>query len=511
MKLQTPADIFREKHPDFFALTLEESEGLLRAGRIIDEVLSRYIIVREDGQPAKMLNEQSGAEIIEAFNKKRVPKKFTSKLARRVLEESKWYTLLLSQQATQEQGQLVFSVVRSDGKQGAILPADFPAFYEAKGDRIAEREALGIPADYKFLYSAEWHTLTMLQNIQAERAQVIQSVEFLQSPSAPGLYPPDFIGRAAIASSKEDKLAGIVTFTPWDGQEVVMQIGGGIEVQDIQNGNALKLLYDSTNRMREAAFASNAVDIPLDEYMKLRNLSDTKEAIKQIKKSILILSSLTTTLPIWEKGRQVGFRPAGIFKRGRNGTYYKNNVLHIAFEDDYADHLRQLAPSQYMSIPTQFFKLPPRGSALKFASYMIEQYRINVGKEKRCGRVSVSKLLERSTLPQITEVRKGQEAQKIIRPFTDDLDKLEDFNILSWEFRLRERLGRPTLLSDEELERAYTDYDFFSKLMIHYSLSGEPDYTEIAQRREAHRERLKERAKKQGTVKKRGRPKKQQE
>ena len=78
-----------------------------------------------------MLNERSGAEVIEGFSKKRVPKKFTSKLVRRVLEEGKWYTLLLSQQATQEQGQLVFSVVRSDGKQGAILPADFPAFYEA--------------------------------------------------------------------------------------------------------------------------------------------------------------------------------------------------------------------------------------------------------------------------------------------------------------------------------------------------------------------------------------------
>ena len=505
-----PPDPRREQHPEEYAITPASSSRLLAAGRIMSNTMAgfplEYVLDGKTPGGKVVLSQDCRDAIFTAFKKKRVAQRDTIRLARKVLQGGKWWTVLYY--GAQPEGQpgaggLCYSLVTNDGVQAHISPATHPAFYEitpggTESYRAAQREALGLPPEYKYMTAREWETLSNIIAVYDGSKSEGQELVFLPVPSAPGLYPPAYIGQASLERSRVKQ--GTTTVRAGDGRDYYIAIvnsgegSGDINLFNIQSANALKLLIIGNLKLKQSDSETGEVDISLREFKESTGITDDKEARSTARTAILILSSITTPLDIYKDGKLIKTVPAGILQRDGK-SYYERGRIHLVYERTYFEYATNVL--QEIQLPPAILEIPARGNAFKFAFYINEDHRRNIGKANRDHTVSVAKLLSISSFPDptdqsaTTKVRKGQEGQRIIMPFLDTFDKLEEMNILTGELWLSAkaaRPGKPRPLTMDEFDRAMTDYNFFRTLMVHYSLYGEPDYTDIVARREQYRQ-----------------------
>ena len=491
----------RENFPEEYALTQREAVRVGNAQRIINDVLKRYIATDERGNISYVLNSSSASAVYEAFNKKGPNFKNLVKLSERVLA-SEWYTLTIATEGkvleTAGPGYMVLYLVTRDSfAENKVVkavrePIDKPIMSAA--ERKEAREQLGLAPGNRFLYPAEWEALLLISKIATvytgESAPTQENTSIVKS--APVLMALISVEKNSIG--RFDKTTKTVTY----------QAGGGVEITipadaqgviALNDPNAAKMLDLFQILAYKAGYADTLVSIPFREFMEIRGLKDIKSAKEQAHKAIDTLDNLSFTFTDKKGNMQriaLSQRTSGVSGRG----------IYFRYNQDYFGYLK--ATKEKTEYPMAMQRLS--GRSYIFARWIIDQKRRNLGRDGNIeNRVSVSKLLKISGLPQPNEVPSGHIKKRITLPFDKALEDIVNNGDIIAGFTYRHRGGRE--LTDEETETMWTDYNLFKSLVIETEWgSMEPEYSQIRERRAAHKAIA---ATSTEPKKKRGRPKKQ--
>lgn len=491
----------REDFPEEYALTQREAVRVGNAQRIINDVLKRYIATDEQGNISYVLNTSSAAAVGEAFKKKGPSFKNLVKLSQRVLA-SEWYTLTLAteEKVLDEAGpgfMVLYLVTRDSFAENKVVkavrePIEGPLFNTVCMKEL--REQLGLADNNRFLYPAEWEALLLISKIATvytgESAPTQENTSIVKS--APVLMALISVEKNSIG--RFDKTTKTVTY----------QAGGGVEITipadaqgviALNDPNAAKMLDLLQILAYKAGYADTLVSIPFREFMEIRGLKDIKSAKEQAHKAIDTLDNLSFTFTDKKGNMQriaLSQRTSGVSGRG----------IYFRYNQDYFGYLK--ATKEKTEYPMAMQRLS--GRSYIFARWIIDQKRRNLGRDGNIeNRVSVSKLLKISGLPQPNEVPSGHIKKRITLPFDKALEDIVNNGDIIAGFTYRHRGGRE--LTDEETETMWTDYNLFKSLVIETEWgSMEPEYSQIRERRAAHKAIA---ATSTEPKKKRGRPKKQ--
>lgn len=473
----------REEAPGLFALTYKESRYIIRIGNIISEVLNSYIATDESGKVEKQPGTESKAAILQAFKDKRISRATALALASRVLS-GKWYSLLLygNQAAldairadTGYEG-IIYFIECSDGKNGVIHPAEHPAYYSIRDTslslaqmKIAERDALGLTADYKYLYSAELYILKDIVALCAEPERVDgEAGGYWKMKSSP------MIAALALASPRTQRIDIMSDTAALQSQNVTVYLTNETSRAVLRDINAAKLLDLVYKEAYQTSYKQMRFSFPLKEVMQMQGKTDEKAARAQYTKALDLLDGIELEARAGADYQRVAVsqRESGI----NNGRI--NFTITLAFLEGIRNTKQVALYHPLMQ------KLPAKGNAYPFARAFMEQKRRNIGKAYGIeNRLSVVNLLGISTLPNIDRVPSGQAGQKIIEPFRRALDAIEEAGIFS--YRLCHSNGID--ITDGELARIDTDYSLFASLYIEVKWFTEPDYSHLLERKEQHK------------------------
>lgn len=295
--------------------------------------------------------------------------------------------------------------------------------------------------------------------------------------------------------------------------EIVSATGARIYIDKDQYSQLLftspnmdKLIKQLNHKAFVNGFKSKTVTLTLDEIQEARGVKDRKELDKSVRAA---LNGLFAIMLTYEREDSTGkdFKKRRIIQEidGVSGHGKGHSAQYSAtYSDAYFNHLR--STPQVAQLPTEILKIPNnKPHAYSFATAFYEQKRRNIGKAQGIeNKLAVKTLLNYSSLPSYDKLKdKAQAAQLIINPFLEAFDYLEEQEILTYELQHSARDakgGNGVTLTDEELDRVYRDYAFFSSLIVKVTWRKEADYSNLLQ---AKRNRLE-----QANRSKRGRPKK---
>ena len=253
-----------------------------------------------------------------------------------------------------------------------------------------------------------------------------------------------------------------------------------------------QLLDALTVKLTETGAKSPVVVLPLDDYMRMRGLTDRKEARKQAVEDLEILfSDRISGKEKRTKEQEKAFFDMRIidFK----GIDKKGNIT-VTFGTAYYN-IHKNYPVMYY--PPQLWLL--NGKRNPNSYYLLrkisEHKNMNVGKKNE-DIIAVKTLIANApTLPSYAEVMDTDKhlSQRIIEPFERDMDTLAD--TLTWEYCHSN--GEP--LKKEELDNL--NYDTFIGLMIKTAWTYYPDQTARMERK-AERQAKAKATRKRATKKK---------
>lgn len=480
----------RETYPEEYALTKRESVRVTTAKRIIDDVLTEFVGTDEAGNIAYVISPESAEAIRAALSRKW--KTYTSlfKLARRVLSGD-WYTLVLStnEKVLDEAGPgylAMYLITRQSYEKGQIesvvkepVNKEPGATPLSSANNAAEmREQLHLPAGSQFLYSAEWHTLILLDKLaDSIEAGTIEQVSIpkWRIKSNPLTMSLINVEKRSRSPGRYDKNTSTITYQAGDNVKIVVPTDkdGVIALND---PNAAKMLDLLQVMAYETKYSDTMVSIPMREFMRIRGLKDAKHAKEQALKAIEALDALQFSY-YTSKG------DLDRFSLSQRRSKVDGRVIRFRFTQDYFSYIRQEKAS--IEYPKEMQSLPMRGSAYFFARRIIEQKRRNIGRASDIeNRVSVASLLKCSRLPMPEDVPRGHIKKRITDPFDEALEAIVSSGIISGYTYQHTGGGE---LSAAELDAMWTDYDLFTSLTVAVEWgSNAPDYSRIAERRKAH-------------------------
>jgi len=199
--------------------------------------------------------------------------------------------------------------------------------------------------------------------------------------------------------------------------------------------------------------------LPLEQYIRYCGyeaaitVSKRKDTQKELQKDLRLLCA---TQIGWDDGGAVRILDTG---RVQNGQ------ITVSFSERMATHLLQCP---YMWYPLKLMHLSSRS----LISYSLGRFMalhssiINNQLRGTDQTYSVRRLLRYCrSLPTADEVRtrNGNYKQAIIRPFTEALDRLEDMEIIGWNWKISEGAEFPK------------NYNDFFKESVNYSMTGMPE------------------------------------
>lgn len=233
---------------------------------------------------------------------------------------------------------------------------------------------------------------------------------------------------------------------------------------------------------------SGIIGLPLRDYMEMRGLKDEKEARKQINEGLEAIKNCKISGP---KGYGENKRETlHITFYGGAGIYgIRNSIITFSIGDIFYNALLDYAPMYY---PVELLKIDTSRNkhAFSMGRYIYEQKRINAGKKDRENIIKIKSLLGACpNLPRYQDLdkSKGEITRKIIDPFMNNLNHLEDRGLFTW--KLCHSKGDP--LTAEE-ETAYRDggmtYALFETLYVMFDFIDYPSQARLVEIKGKHTE-----------------------
>ena len=505
----------RAESPKAFLLTLAEAKRIMRAARVMFPVLCQYIHVDEDKIYTPEVQAQLRAEILDAFNRKRISRASLLKVCNKVRNGRYWtYSLTGIQINTGTPATFSYTVESNvDGiiENDNITPENCPAFYNEDNTISDIARILNIPNDVLYIPGEELSNAKSLYNaIAEEKEPVKESADFITVKSSNIIDVLSSLTKMNIDELQNTRSYGddglitdVFEITATNGVKISIDAGKFDDIAIFSPAtDKLKTLLENYTLVN--GYLDNRFYLSLDQYMSALKLKDRKEAAKKFRAGAEIIHAIKVTAETPDssfKTRSVVQEMDYISGRGQQGSYITGK-----WSDAYLEHLEHT--KQQAQMPRSILTIPDnRRNEYKFAKAFFLQKRRNIGKANNIeNRLRVSTLLEYSTLPKYeTLPNRAQASQKIIDPFIKALDYLEEHNILTWEFRYSRTDKKDGRLSDEDLNRLFTDYSLFSSLVIEVTWPTEPDYSNLLE----HKQRQLEKAKANSRGRRRGRPRKE--
>lgn len=248
-------------------------------------------------------------------------------------------------------------------------------------------------------------------------------------------------------------------------EEVTAHSNGGYRLNTYRLLDFLIWQLDVSNRPpdSEDEYISplcTQLTLPLEQYIRCCGYeaeitaSKRKDSQKEVQNDLRLLCA---TQIGWDDGGAVRILDTGCVRNGQ---------IIVDFSQRMATHLLQKCP--YMWYPLKLMQLSGK-SLLAYSlgrSMALHSSIINNQRRGTDQTYSVRRLLQYCrSLPTLDEVqaRNGNYRQAIIRPFTAALDRLEDLEIIGWNWKINE---------GEEFPKNYND---FLKETVNYSMAGMPE------------------------------------
>lgn len=259
----------------------------------------------------------------------------------------------------------------------------------------------------------------------------------------------------------------------------------------------------------------NTVNIKLDDYMEIRDLSDKKSAINQIVSGLNLLVGATISkacLGSGEKGDPVFDKNAILI--GKSGHYAKGNI-EFTFDPEFVKLLNRssvaLYPTQALSANTKrnphtpfllitftSHKFQNSESKQGFCTEVSEQTGWEPFEHQYENRIKVSTLIEKAPGLSEQQVKESNRdyTKRIMEPLMRDLDAcfptISEWHLLRKETKVEAGKNKLTFrfLTDEELETL--NYEMFKELYVEVVFPVWPDQSKRLQRKN---ERIQEHAK----------------
>ena len=199
------------------------------------------------------------------------------------------------------------------------------------------------------------------------------------------------------------------------------------------------------------------INITLDEFMKLRGLTNKKEARKQVKADLETLFNCRVSFTDSTTGKYQNFIDLHVL----DSKGIKNSVITVTLGLSFFTLIKNYP---LMLMPLNVFSLDLKANphAYYISRKLAEHKRMNLGKANE-NIIAVKTLIEACPLlPTYDEVSQAgrQVNQRIIQPFINNLTNLEEY--FTWEFCN----SKGTPLTDEQIE--LSDYETFINLYIKY-------------------------------------------
>lgn len=239
--------------------------------------------------------------------------------------------------------------------------------------------------------------------------------------------------------------------------------------------------------LSETGAKSPVVNISLDDYMKLRGLTDKKEARKQVEKDLNVLFNARISCKGKARKGIKDFTYARIF----DSVGIVNGIISVSFGTKFFYDV--IVKSPVMQYPALSWRLDNKRNpnSYYFLRKIAEHKNMNVGKKNE-NTISVKTLINVAvSIPNYEDVKKSDRAfgRRIIDVFERDMTALEP--TLTWEYCH----SNHTPLTDMELENL--DYTKFANLFISIGWKDYPDMTaRIAKMEKDRKARARAKAKK---------------
>lgn len=496
-----------------YVLSESESRYLRKAFNLQENVLRKYIHVDEAELKKDTMQVEMLQAVSTAFKDRHISCETIQRLFNR-LQRVKYWSLILTHvvsAADESKRTATYEIISNQPEiNGRTVQTDELAADFFTLNALEQAEILHIPDNTLYIEHTELTALSILQPICLyESGQTVtEDADFWKMKSSPLLDVFSGVGNHALTGKElqEDSFGGGNMY------EIVSATGVRVYIDKEQYSQLLftspnmdKLIKQLNHKAYVNGFKSKTVTLTLDEIQEARGARDRRELDKSVRAALNGLFAISLT---YEREDSTGkeFKKRRIIQEadGREGHGRGHSAQYsITYTDAYFNHLR--STPQVVQLPTEILKIPNnKPHAYSFATAFYEQKRRNIGKAQGIeNKLAVKTLLNYSSLPSYDKLKdKAQAAQLIIDPFLKAFDYLEEQEILTYELQHSAkdaRGGNGITLTDEELDRVYRDYAFFSSLIVKVIWRKEPDYSNLLA---AKRNRLE-----QANKPKRGRPK----
>lgn len=495
----------REETPKAFLLNRSDAKYLLKASVANTNAWTRLLFdsARENKKAVGGVIDETAIlqEVEKAWKEQEISVSKLQRIYKKTEGKDFWTyrtaSLLLPKE--DNEGNQDFETTFVIFKNGVVLNS-FPtegdkgqAFLNASNP--IDRGKIGeVPEGIKYLPYNEQAALDDMRTIVEALANKEKGVNIKEAlnlsimPNSPVIDVFSEVGRQSIREKVQGELS-------LKGEQTSTVISSkGVSIISL-SGNEDLLLSADTDRVlkvfietaQQNGYKDQTCTIPIREVTQRIGLKDIKETGRKIAQA---LDELYACSLEWQGPDNYFFKSriassAGIIPRkGRGGS-----VATITFGKDFWEHLRSDRTGLYQ-IPKDATKIRD-DNAYKMLLELFRLYRLNVGKKNE-GIVSVKTLLGVCNIIPYEDLGKdkGKASQRIIRPFTNALETLVDLGYLKeWTFNYMARDSKDPTLTDEDQEKAYRNYKFFSGLAIHYAIDPnyEPDYSELVKSRNRNR------------------------
>ena len=487
----------RRVNPKAFALNITEAKLIHKASLAEWGVLRDYIDLEESETQKPEIQNAIKNRIHDVFIINRISPVKIIEIANRVKNGLYWSYRAFKFDSTADGGETKITYKVKSNIDGIIKEFDnlsLKAFFATQDMRERAR-LLGVPEEGLYITSHELNSLIHLESICNGRdiAQLISRSSVWYKKSSPVTDVFGEIGRLAATSPEITQgFDTLYKFRASNGVTVTIQESNFKDLSTLfSTPNADKLITQFDSKALELGCKSKSVALTLDEVMEARGVSDRKTAAEAIKAAMNLIYAVSV---------EMEDKATGSFKKSRilqdavyiSGKGRKSTAM-ITYTDAYFNHLQ--ATTQIVQIPKKLLKIPGnKPNAYIFAKAFSLQKRRNAGKGNNIeNKLAISTLLEKSMLPPYEGLKdKGQASQLIIKPFLANLDYLADeLNLFSYEVQYPKRGSNSTTLTDEDLNKMFTDYSLFSSLMIAVKWTDEPDYDELKEKRKTQKAKAK--------------------
>lgn len=472
-------EVFRKEEPEKFLLSLEDTRFIVNIYYDYLRMIKEAAPLFKSAEDGKIERSKVLKEVRDNFLSKGYDKEKVLSVCEAAFKKDYWCTTLTSLNDIKKP---VFTYEIESNKRE--LQGKKVDIYEAPATLTEKYKVFNIPDNVFYALSLEVNALKGLYNVF-----VVPDSEILEDTENYLLLPTNKIANIFTENFKDESKFEIETDIYNDNTTLTYALKSGKLIASIDSKLSTlspdldKTLKFAMNTYMKQGASGSYLTLDSKDFMDIMGFSDRKSANKLLKSCVDEMSSFSFT---WDtendSGKMVLFSEYRCTGRGEGSKKYiihLGTLFKLAFEYDKQNHDGKML-GYY---PESLFKL--KGLTYQIGAAIFRFKRMNLGRESE-NKISVRTLKDNISISTPENVKdKGHMSRYTIAPITKALEELTKKGILKEWYLMKRKSGNKSIfLTNEELEKAEKDTEFFDSLMIYFRLEEEPDYTHLIEKKQ---------------------------